>query len=102
MENRVRVRKAFDTIALGMKAQGQSAEITPVSMKRAQNLEFADELNTQHRSSLTQKLKGQAQRKLGGGGQRTTPDKAQPWTGDIEDDPVLVEAYNLADREGGA
>ncbi len=103
VENRVRVRKAYDIIALGTEGQGQSVEITPVSMKRAQNLEFADELNTQHRTSLSQKLKSQSQRKLGGGGgQRTAPDKNQEWTGEPEDDPVLVDAYNKANREGGA
>ncbi len=102
VENRVRVREAFDTIALGMKAQGKSADITPTLLRRAQNLEFADELNKQDRDSFRRTLKGQAQRTLGGGGQRTKPDREKPWTGEAVDDPALKDAYERLEKENGS
>lgn len=95
---RGQLRTALDTLSAGMKALGTPVDMTPALVKRALNLEFADELNKQHRAAFTRKVQNQSQRKLGGGGQRTKSAGDEAWTGEPEDDPVLKEAYDRLEK----
>jgi len=100
-EARDKLREAVDLLSAGLQAKGRPAELTPALVKRALNLEFADEIHKQHRDSFASTVRKQSQRKLGGGGRRAVASIDQPWTGDPAKDPVLHAAYAAMEKENG-
>jgi hypothetical protein len=100
-ENRVKLLRALKILRNGMESVGQSVSVTPTLLKRALNQEFADQLSTKQRQSLTKKIQDQSKRKLGGGRGRSSLSEQMDWSGDRTKDPVLLEAFRAMERESG-
>lgn len=96
-----RLQDAVEVLQAGLAAKGRSAVLTPVLVKRALQLEFADELKKQDRRSLHDKIRNQSKKKLGGGGRGSRSGKQAEWKGAPEDDPVLHAAFKELQAEGG-
>ena len=100
-DNRAKLWEAVDTLRAGLASRGKQGGLTPTLVRRALNLEFADQLSHQQRRSYSQRLQQQAQRKLGAGGHREATGTKRSWKGSPEKDPVLHEAWRELERESG-
>ncbi len=96
-----RLQDAVEILQAGLASKGRSDVMTPALIKRALQLEFADELKKQERRSLNEKIRKQSKKKLGGGGRGSKSGKQAEWKGEPEDDPVLHAAFKELQAEGG-
>ena len=96
-----RLQDAVEVLQAGLAAKGRSAALTPALVKRALQLEFADELKKQDRRSLHETIRKQSKKKLGGGGRGSRSGRQAEWKGAPEDDPVLHAAFKEIVKEGG-
>jgi len=101
-EARDKLHDAVETFTAGLKARGKPADVTPALVKRALNVEFAEEIEKQRRDSFAKTVRKQSSRKLGGGGTRPADRSDQVWKGDPTRDPVLLAAHAEMEKESGA
>ncbi|MCU0962872.1 MAG: hypothetical protein MUF48_22480 [Pirellulaceae bacterium] len=101
LENRDKLLTAAQVLRNGARGLGQEVAWTPNLLRRALQLEFADQLTAKHRQQWSQQLKQQGQKKLGHSGKRTGLNEQAPWTGEPTKDPVLRQAFYSYLRDNG-
>lgn len=101
MQQRQKLVDAAIVLREGMRSLGQETAWTPTLMKRALNLEFAEQLAARQQKQRAEKTKQRSRQKLGNSGQRRGLGENAPWSGDATKDPVLLEHYYAALRDSG-
>ncbi len=96
-------QKLFDiqqTLRAGMRSRNLDAALNPSLLRRALHQGFAQDLIKQERKALSDRVRRQSKKRLGGPSRKPTKDTV--WTGEPEDDPVLHEHFNRLAKEGAA
>lgn len=99
-ENLQKLSDAFEVLRAGKAALGESIVPNRAWFQRALQLEFADQLQLQHRQKFNRAARQQSKRTLGGGGNRAARGKNAEWTGDPTRDPELISYYKQLESEG--
>jgi hypothetical protein len=99
-ENLQKISDAFEVLRAGKATLGETIVPNRAWFQRALQLEFADQLQKQHRKKFSKAAKQQSKRTLGGSGSRATRGKNAEWTGDPTRDPELIDYYKQLENEG--
>jgi len=97
---RSRLWDAAATLIDGMAKNGKSATLSAGLVRRALNMEFADQLKAKEQRNFNSKVRKQAGRKLGNSSNKASIEKE--YDGDIRQNPELHAAYNALLEQSGA
>ncbi|MCE5269511.1 MAG: hypothetical protein LLG00_16670 [Planctomycetaceae bacterium] len=106
-EQAANIEKALDahfTHARGLIAQGRKVAPTPAFLKAAVHLAFGDQLSQQQQRQLSEKLRNQSARRMGGGAAKALPRArgARATADEVREDPDLDKLFNdlVAENRG--